>query len=115
MVNVLWSSCQQAVTETAGMPKQKKDLVREVSIGTTATPMCINPGNIPYPHQPVLSYHRHRYFPDTKRTDTQAFNDQKVEEGKVYLLFWDTFHYIISSAKGGNLRLQKEKQGKKQG
>ena len=58
-------------------------------------------------------YHKHWYFSDTKRTDMQALNDQKVEKGKVYLLFWDTFHYIISLAKGGNLQLQKEKQGEK--
>lgn len=43
----------------------------------------------------------------------QALNDQKVAKGKVYLLFRDTFHNMISLAKGGNLRPQKEKQGKK--
>lgn len=114
MVNVLRRSCQQAETETAGTPKWKKDLVLLISISTTAAPTCINSENVPYPHQSVLSYRQHRYFSDTKRTDMPALNDQKAEKGKVYLSFGDTFHYTVSLAKGGNLRLQKEKQGKKQ-
>lgn len=40
---------------------------------------------------------------------------QKAEKGKVYLLFENTFQLIVSLAKRGNLWLQKEKQGKKQG
>lgn len=40
---------------------------------------------------------------------------QKAEKGKLYLLFKNTFHLIVSLAKRGNLRLQKEKEGKKQG
>lgn len=101
----------EAVTETAGMPKQKKDLVHRISSNTTSAPTCMNSESVPYPHQPVLSY-QCWYFSDTKRRDMQASNDQKAEKDRVYLLFWDTLHYIISLAKGGNLGLQKEKKGK---
>lgn len=108
----MWSSCQQVVTETAGM--QSKDLIHTVSISSIATLMCIHSENVPHTHQPVLSHHHQLYLSDTKSRDMQAINDQKAEKGKVCLFFWDTFHYIMPLAKGGNLWLQKEKQRKKQ-
>lgn len=105
MVNVLWSSCQEAETESAVMPKQKV-LVSESSLSTTEPLICVNSRNVPDPQQPVLPCHQHWDFSDMKRKDMQ-----KAEKGKVHLLFENTFHLIVSLAKKGNLRLQKEKQG----
>lgn len=109
MVKVLWGSCKEAETESAGMPKQKV-LVSESSLSTREPPMCVTSRNVPDPQQPALPCHQHWDFSDIKRKDMQ-----KAEKGKVYLLFENTFHLIVSLAKKGNLRLQEEKQGKKQG
>lgn len=91
------------------MPKQKV-LVSESSLSTTEPLICVNSRNVPDPQQPVLPCHQHWDFSDMKRKDMQ-----KAEKGKVHLLFENTFHLIVSLAKKGNLRLQKERQGKKQG
>lgn len=60
----------EAVTETAGMPKQKKDLVHKISSNTTSAPTCINSKSVPYPHQPVLSYQINTGIPLIQKEET---------------------------------------------